>query len=686
MCGISGIFSSSGQTIDSRLIFRMTDTLRHRGPDDRGVYINGNISLGMNRLAIIDLSRNAHQPMSNEDGTVRIVFNGEIYNHDLLRDELTAKGHRYKSGSDTESIVHLYEEYGVDCLNKLNGMFAFAIWDSLKERLFIARDRLGIKPLYYTRKDGHFCFASEMKAILCLPYADRQIDFRSMDQYLSYGVVPHPGTIYKNISSLEPGHYLLVENSSVTKRRYWSLNEKLNGNGSSADNSVSEAEYIDEIYSRLKKAVKLRLMSDVPLGVFLSGGIDSSLVTALMSEVSGRAVQTFSVGFEDGDPDMNELNHCRVISKRYETDHHEFVQTSNTESILLKIAGHFDEPFANPTSIPMYHISSLASENVTVALSGVGGDELFCGYPRHLAAQWFQYSQMIPAALRHAALSAAAKLRQSPSPYSSFDRFRRFLSLEAGTDASMYEDLRSIFSTAQKKQLYSGVLKQELSEVGNNELHFIEESFRNAFGETAVNRALFTDLMTYLPTDLLTYCDRMSMAASLEMRVPFCDHEFVEFSMSIPLKQKTKQFQLKYLLKKVASKVLPKEIIYRKKQGFATEQVGISAIVQKMVDSNSAGVMFTASPTGDESKILIEAAFGLGEAVVSGSVTPDTYVVDKGSMKIEDKRIARQEFRIVRQGRENVKRFLGENQDIKDRIAALVKEKTGLKWQRKQVS
>ncbi len=566
MCGIAGILAPEHVRIEPLLLEKMNEVQKHRGPDDKGIYIDGSIGLGMTRLSIIDLSSNAHQPMSNENNNVWIVFNGEIYNHNQLRNELKTKGHIYKSNSDTESILHLYEEYGVDCINKLNGMFAFAIWDSNLNRLLLARDRLGKKPLYYTRFNNHFCFSSEIKAILCHPEVKKEIDFTAMDQYFSYGVIAHPRTIYKNIFALEPGYLLLMENSSMKKIQYWDLKEKL---CSSTNNLLTEAEYIEEITFRLKNAVKSRLMSDVRLGVFLSGGVDSSLITALMSEVSNRPVKTFSVGFKDGDSNMNELNYCRIVSKRYATEHHEFIQTSDIGNILPKVISHFDEPFANPTAIPMYHISSLASKNVKVTLSGVGGDELFAGYPRHLASQWFKYRQIIPEAVQKAGLSIISKVQESPDPYSVFDRLRRFLLLEKGTDAFMYENLRSIFNQAQKHQLYGETIKHELGKNRKANLHIIEETFNNAFGETAIDKALFTDIITYLPTDLLTYCDRMSMAASLEMRAPFCDHEFVEFAMAIPSKQKIRRFQLKYLLKKVAVKVLPREVIYRKKQGFS---------------------------------------------------------------------------------------------------------------------
>ena len=445
-------------------------------------------------------------------------------------------------------------------------MFAFAIWDSTRNRLLLARDRLGKKPLYYTRFNNHLCFSSEIKAILCHPEVKKEIDFTAMDQYFSYGVIAHPRTIYKNIFALEPGHLLLMENSSMKKIQYWDLKEKL---CSSTNNLLTEAEYIEEITFRLKNAVKSRLMSDVPLGVFLSGGVDSSLITALMSEVSDRPVKTFSVGFKDGDPNINELEYCRIVSKKYATEHHEFVQTSNIDNVLPKIINHFDEPFANPTAIPMYHISNLARDYVKVALSGVGGDELFGGYPRHLASQWFKYRQIIPEAVQKAGLSIVSKLQKSPDPYSVFDRLRRFLLLEKGTDAFMYETLRSIFNQAQKHQLYGETIKSELGKNRKANLHIIEETFNNTSGETAIDKALFTDIITYLPTDLLTYCDRMSMAASLEIRAPFCDHELAEFAMSIPSKQKIKRFHLKYLLKKVASRILPEEIIYRKKQGFS---------------------------------------------------------------------------------------------------------------------
>lgn len=569
MCGIAGILNSGRKEENKALIERMNAVLKHRGPDDQGIYVNDSIGLGMTRLSIIDLSSNGHQPMSNEYGNIWIVFNGEIYNHNCIRKELESKGHRYKSNSDTESIIHLYEEYGVDCLIRLNGMFAFAIWDSVQKRLFIARDRLGIKPLYYTVINNQFCFASEIKAILCHPEIKKEIDFVAMDQYFTYGVVYPPKTIYKNIFALEPGHLLLIKGSSIEKQRYWNLYEKLYGNKKNVDNHIREAEYIDEITLRLKNSVRLMLMSDVPLGVFLSGGVDSGLITALMSEMSSKPVKTFSVGFNDGDTDLNELKYCRIVSKRYATEHYEFIQTPNINDILPEIINHFDEPFGNPTSIPMYHISGLARDYVKVALSGVGGDELFGGYPRHLASQWFKYQQIIPEAIRKTGLSIATKLQKSPTPYSILDRARRFLSLKIGTDAFMYGGLRSLFNPDQKYQLYGGSTRQELYERDKNSSHLIEEVFNNSFGRNLVEKALFTDIMTYLPNDLLAYSDRMSMAVSLEVRVPFCDHEFVEFAMSIPSICKIRRFQLKYLLKKVALRFLPKEVIYRKKQGFS---------------------------------------------------------------------------------------------------------------------
>jgi asparagine synthase (glutamine-hydrolysing) len=568
MCGIAGILVTDHEQIDPHLLYSFNEVQSHRGPDDKGIYVKHPVGLAMTRLSIIDLSLNAHQPMSNEDGTVWIVFNGEIYNHDQIRKELKIKGHKYKSNSDTESIIHLYEEYDTDCLHYLNGMFAFAIWDSVKQRLFLARDRLGVKPLYYSKINNCFCFASEIKAILCHPAVSKEVDITSMDQYFSYGAIPHPKTIYRHVSILEPGYFLLVENSSIKKYQYWDLGERLNDK----DHSVyitDENEYIHKVIDRLKKAVKLRLMSDVPLGVFLSGGVDSSLITALMSEVSSRPVKTFSVGFQDGDPHMNELKYCRIVSKKYSTEHHEFIQTSNIEEILPKVITHFDEPFANPTAIPMYHISRLASNTVKVVLSGVGGDELFGGYPRHLFTQWIKYWQIVPEVVKKSGLLIVSRLQRAPDSYSVLDRLRRLFLLETGTDAIVYEGLRTIYSPYQKNDLFEKAITEEINMNNDGRGAAIAEIFRKASGKTPVDRALFTDILNYLPTDLLTYCDRMSMATSLEIRVPFCDYEFVEFAMTIPSRLKVKQFQLKHLLKKAALNYLPSEVIYRRKQGFS---------------------------------------------------------------------------------------------------------------------
>jgi asparagine synthase (glutamine-hydrolysing) len=360
-----------------------------------------------------------------------------------------------------------------------------------------------------------------------------------------------------------------VEESSVQKRQFWSLRERIHINTEIGRKGVRDEEYIDELTMRLKNSVKLRLMSDVPLGVLLSGGVDSSLITAFMSELTDKPVKTFSVGFEDGDAHLNELKYSRLISKIFRTDHHEFLQTSDIRTLLPKIITQMDEPFANPTAIPMYHISNLARKHVKVALSGVGGDELFGGYPRHLALKFVRYLRVAPENVRKACAAVIAKSEKSPNPYSLFDRARRFISMESGSEAFIYEGFRSIFTEKQKDQIYAGWTNAELKGESNRNFGLLEEIFRGANGSNSIDKALFTDMMTYLPSDLLAYCDRMSMAQSLEIRVPFCDHEFVEFAMSIPAKVKIKRIQLKYLLKKVAGNILPYVVIYRKKQGFS---------------------------------------------------------------------------------------------------------------------
>jgi len=569
MCGIVGMFKTQYTGIDRALLEKMNSLLWHRGPDDGGIFIEGQIGLGARRLAIIDPSDSGHQPMSNEDKSIWIVFNGEFYNHREFREELESKGHRYKSNSDTESIVHLYEEYGIDCLSRMNGMFAFAIWDRNRKKLFLARDRLGVKPLYYARINNDFCFGSEIKALLAHPDFKKEIDFQAMDQYFSYGAVPHPKTIYKGIFALEPGCLLEVDKLSVKKIQYWNVIDKLNAGKKSLNKYVREDEYLERITSMLESSIKLRLMSDVPLGVFLSGGVDSSLVIALMSKVYGGRIKTFSVGFEDGDPHLNELQYARIVSTKYATEHYEFIQTSAVAKVFPEVIRYFDEPFANPTAIPMYHISRLASDKVKVCLSGVGGDELFGGYPRYMASQWFRYHRMMPQAVRQYILSFITGISKSYNPYTILDRLQRSLLLERGSDASMYDSLRSTFKKALKCQFYTGFIKDQLKIKNDEDKCFIESIFDEIQGRNLIDRALFTDLISYLPTDLLTYCDRMSMASSLELRVPFCDYKLIELMMSIPSREKIKHFQLKYLLKKIAEKFLPKEIIHRKKQGFS---------------------------------------------------------------------------------------------------------------------
>lgn len=435
MCGICGIINLNDQTVEYEHIDRMLSLMSHRGPDDRGIYIKENIGLGMNRLAVIDLSLNAHQPMSNETQSVWIIYNGEIYNYKILRKELMDKGYAFKSNSDTEVVLHAYEEWGHLSIEQLNGMFAFAIFDKKKKELFIARDRLGIKPLYYAHYSDFFCFASEIKAILCYPRIQKTIDIQALDQYFSYMVIPHPKTIYKDINILEPGHTLTISFDFVKKTKYWDLNEQYlkvveSWNRDNAEMTISrkkvEEYYIDEVIKRLKKSVKMRMISDVPLGIFLSGGVDSSLVLALMSELSTEPVKTFSVGFEDGDKNYNELEYCRIVAKKFKTEHYEFIQKSDVNNVLPESIKHFDEPFANPTAIPMYYISKLARENVTVALSGVGGDELFGGYPRHVALQLINYKGLVPRSIQKVSLYILKKLQQSPNPYSFSDRAKRF--------------------------------------------------------------------------------------------------------------------------------------------------------------------------------------------------------------------------------------------------------------------
>jgi len=559
MCGICGIMTfSPSVAIAPEELRRMNEAIFHRGPDEEGFYHHEQIGMAMRRLSIIDLS-SGQQPISNEDGTLWIVYNGEIYNYLELRAELERRGHRFKTKSDTEAIVHAYEEYGVDCPSKLNGMFSFAIWDTRRRSLFLSRDRLGKKPLYYYAGRDRFLFASEMKSILQAQGVPRRISPQALDLYLTYEYVPAPHTILADLKKLPAGHSLLIKADGKTElRRYWDLHFRENG--------YHSAELQQGLVELLQDAVKIRLMSEVPLGAFLSGGIDSSCVVALMARAMDQPVKTFSIGFEEGS--YNELHYAREIARHYRTDHKEFILRPNALELTEKLVRHLDEPLGDFSIFPTYLVSKMAREHVTVVLSGDGGDELFAGYDAYRADRIYRAYRRLPAFVRQGLISPAAKLLPpTEKKKGAFNKIKRFV------EGTQYpEDLQHvrwmIFLAAQEKRLlYGEALRSVDMQHGAHD--FMRHHFQNADSQDEINRQLYVDIKTYLCDDIMVKVDRMSMAASLEARAPFLDYRVVEYAATIPSALKLRGKQTKWILKQAMAGLLPPQIIKRGKEGFS---------------------------------------------------------------------------------------------------------------------
>jgi asparagine synthase (glutamine-hydrolysing) len=557
MCGIAGFIdfwdnSRNGSFERGRLLKGMCDVIRHRGPDDDGFLLKDGVALGMRRLSIIDLAGGA-QPISGEDGSVTIVYNGEIYSFHELRAELEKRGHTFKTHSDTETIVHAYEEYGVDCANHLRGMFAFAIWDDKKRQLYIARDRVGKKPLYYTITPGQtLVFGSEIKSILEHPDVEREINLEALDAYFTLGYVPDPLSIFQNIHKLPPGHYLTFSNGRLHTQRYWDFAFE------PAESRRTE-DYLEELRALLNESVRLRLISDVPLGAFLSGGIDSSTVVALMAQHMNQPVKTFSIGFHEDS--YNELKYARLTAKKLGTDHHEFFVTPQICDIVDDLVWHFDEPFADASAIPTFMVSKLARDHVTVALSGDGGDELFAGYTHYVVQESRRAFSSLPKALR----AGVMRPLSYRLPHGAWGRnYLHNISLDP---IDRYLDSLSFFTELSKKSLYTSEFQNALGTTDR-----VARSFREYAGRVKTNepldQLLYIDGKTYLPGDILTKVDRMSMATSLEVRVPLLDHKLIEFVTRVPASLKLAGTETKQLLKRVAKDLIPAEILDRPKQGF----------------------------------------------------------------------------------------------------------------------
>jgi asparagine synthase (glutamine-hydrolysing) len=554
MCGIAGIVASeAGRRIDEATIHRMCDMIVHRGPDDEGLFVKDGAGLGMRRLSIIDIA-GGHQPVFNEDQSAWIVFNGEIYNFQELRPDLVGRGHRFRTHSDTEVIIHLYEEYGAECVQKLRGMFAFAIYDEKKRRLLVARDRLGKKPLHYALVNGTLYFASEIKSILAVAPELAETNYDGLMQYMYFGYIPDPQTAFQRIHKLPPGHLLEFEKGQIKVRQYWDLPEY------STHQPKSEEECLEELEHRLTEAVRIRLIADVPLGAMLSGGTDSSTVVALMSRVSAGPVKTFSIGFQHAD--FNEAAYARKVAEHFETDHHELILDPDVVETVDTLSRSLEEPFGDSSMLPTYYISRLARQHVTVALSGDGGDEVFAGYDRyriHLENRSFDW---IPG-------WAGRFYRERVHPLLPYSMPARKLAYSV---ALPWQEryIESISLQAFERDM--GLLSEEFQEKahGTDPLNIMRGYLDRAPARDPLSRVLYLDTKTYLPGDILTKVDRMSMLTSLEARVPLLDHEFVEWVTALPPQWKMRGTEQKYIFRKLAERVgVPREVLHRPKQGFA---------------------------------------------------------------------------------------------------------------------
>lgn len=575
----------AGSTNWNQTLGRMTKVLVHRGPDSEGRYYldrgNSIVGLGHRRLSIIDLSEKANQPMGNEDDSVIVIFNGEIYNYRQLTEELVTGGHTFRSHSDTEVIVHLYEDLEEQCLNRLEGMFALVLWDKKRGRLLLARDRMGIKPLFYVFKEGDLYFASEIKALLLLDEVSRQVDFKALTYYFTYGYIPGKRTIFKDIKKLPPASYLSFENRHVVINPYWRVHYLPKQN-------LPEHELMEGLLNIFGKAIKRHLVSDVPLGAFLSGGVDSSIIVALMNMVGEGEVNTFSLGYESGGGD--ELTYAASVARNYSTNHREFKVNPDMTQILPKLIWHLDEPFFDNSIIPTYYISQLAREKTKVALSGDGGDEIFGGYEWTRRHQYNVAYGMVPGFIRR----PLAKLGSGTDPEDDYradlkQKVRRFLGdLNADMESGFLRRTSVSYSFGQR--LFTQALKDELGDfdAGN----YQRRLFSDARVWDAREKMLYVDTMSFLPDDCLFKVDRMSMAHGLEVRVPFLDRELVEFSAKIPFEYKIRGLTSKYILKRTFAPYLPRKILKQRKQGLtipisAWLRGGLGDLATRVLLSNS---------------------------------------------------------------------------------------------------
>jgi len=558
MCGIHGIYQLDGQPAAAASLTAMGDAARHRGPDDDGMHLDGPCGIGMRRLSIIDLA-GGHQPLSNADGTLWLVCNGEIYNFRELRAELEARGYRFKTGSDSEVLLHLYDAEGDSFVERLNGMFDFALWDARRRRLLIGRDRLGVKPLYVLHDGRRLAFASEAKALLALPGVSAALDPGVVAGYLHLGYVAAPGCIFQGLRKLPPATLLAVEDGRVREWCYWRLPARIEG-------GISERDWSERVSRQLEASVRMQMVSDVPIGAFLSGGVDSSAVVAYMARHSAQPIRTYAIGFEGGEAEAlyNELPYARRVAELFGTRHREIVVRPDVVGLLPRLLWHMDEPLADTAFITTYLVSEFARQDVKVILSGVGGDELFGGYRRYLGGHYAAQFRRVPAWMRNAATLAAARL---PTDRHSgvLNTLRLAKGFLASADMSADDRYRSYLQVLDRTAVAGLML--DPAAAGPDAL---SQAMAGAGSEDELNRMFAIDAATQLPDDLLLLTDKMSMAVSLECRVPLLDHELVELAAAMPASVKVRGGRLKHLMKESLAGVLPKDILDRKKRGFGT--------------------------------------------------------------------------------------------------------------------
>ena len=559
MCGIAGILGlRRTYRVDGDDIKRMCSALVHRGPDDEGIYTEDCLGIGMRRLSVIDVEA-GRQPISNEDETVFVVFNGEIYNFPSLRRQLIERGHRFKTRTDTEVIVHLYEDHGTGCVKFLRGMFAFAVWDKRRKSLLLARDRMGQKPLYYCADSERLIFASEIKAILTCSETGREVDPAAVAEYLHFGYVSSHRSIYRDIRKLRPAHILKAENGKVMSPcRYWEMPWP-------NPTSCSERHYLTELNSRLEESVRLRLVSDVPIGAFLSGGVDSSVITAVMSDVAENTIETFNVGFSE--MTFDERRKARQIASLFRTNHHSNIMKYDASELLHDVVAQFDEPFADDSALPTYLLSKYTRQGVTVALSGDGGDELFGGYMRYLARRFMGTYLLLPRPLRRILEKTVDKLPDRTDYFmeSLLKQLRLFVRMAKNIEQKEAYPIPYIFGRNGHLEILSHDCVARGERCDDSSVDKLEEEYGSL---DQITKMMWLDMNMYLCDDILTKVDRMSMAHSLEVRCPFLDHELVEFAATVPTSLKIRGTKTKYLLKKYAAQRIPKSIVRQRKHGF----------------------------------------------------------------------------------------------------------------------